>query len=307
MICCIHIYILNKVMFSKVRNRIRIRNKDRRKQRQNIIDIKTLALTKNVLAGPLWQATELFTYETTGSMCVLTPLETTICTNDIITKQFESIFPSYNYTAATKTILVNDTDFINFCQNPAPIVQDLSQSLQTTELETYNAMATHFRERKILIRPTGLSGFVHRLTNSFVVTGSAINTFYVTAASHISGVTGPALLQATPILYITFPTVGGIFFASAERLLNGTCLEFVGTGCGIARDFCLVPIRIIEIGYNEIVAKPLLANCFDIHAPLNISSYLRVGTGVQAVNYTKLKPAIKTGVHYVIDLIKNKF
>lgn len=49
-----------------------------------------------------------------------------------------------------------------------------------------------------------------------------------------------------------------------------------------ARDICLLPAKIFEISYNEVLIGPVLTK-LGIDAPLNVTSYLKFGAGSRRV------------------------
>ncbi len=85
--------------------------------------------------------------------------------------------------------------------------------------------AKYHKNREFLIQPRGLSGVIHKLSNGAYVSGTAVQSVFATATSHVSGVTGIALLGSAPGLIIFVPLVGGIFFGTLERLAANTSAQ----------------------------------------------------------------------------------
>ena len=139
--------------------------------------------------------------------------------------------------------------------------------------------AKYHRTREFLIQPNGISGVIHKLSNSAYISGAAIQSAFATASSHVSGVTGVSLLGSAPGLIIFVPLVGGLFFGSLERIAADTPAQPVLV---LARDACLITPKIVEVVYNEIFIGPLLRR-FGIDAPLNITSMLRFGNGTKRI------------------------
>lgn len=209
-----------------------------------------------------------------------TPLATNICLDEALSSFFKSKFPSYHICENTQKLLINDTDAAQFVNNVTEIVAELSEALNTTPDNATLHMLEHVKKRPILIQPTGINGLLHRTQIIAASAGSATHAVAVTASSHLSGLTGISLLSANPMLFLTIPTTGAIFFAAGERVFANTP---VGAACGITRDVLLIPMSFTQALCNHFFVGPIFRKV-GIDAPLNLTSYLKFGAGIKAAD-----------------------
>lgn len=133
----------------------------------------------------------------------------------------------------------------------------------------YNSAKTFF------LQPSKLLGIIHKTTNSIYAGGGFVHALWSTGTSYISTVAGPSLLAASPSLILITPLVCGVSFALLERLSVGKRLQ--APFC-VARDFCLIPVKIGEVCHNKFGLGRVL-RFININALLNITSLLSFGNG----------------------------
>lgn len=189
-------------------------------------------------------------------------------------------FPSCKLHNASNTILMNPQDFSEMMRSHGSYIQDLSLITNRPQEEIMNDMRHFWTSRKVVLQPGGVSGVIHRLSNGAFGVASMSGTLQMVGTSHLSGVTGGALVAANPALSIIgIPLLGGVFFAGCERVCHNTPLQ---PAFAVARDICLIPPKIVEISYNSVIATGL-KYAFNIDAPLNLTSILRFGNGTAVV------------------------
>lgn len=191
---------------------------------------------------------------------------------------YQTRLPSFR-SFQTGKITLNNEDFFKVIKSHHSYINDISQITGKPYDQVMLDFAQYHKTKEFLIQPNGVSGVIHKLTNGAYVSGAAIQSAFATASSHVSGVTGIALLGSAPGLIIFVPLVGGVFFGSLERLAADTPAQQVLV---LARDACLITPKIAEVAYNEIFIGPFLRR-IGIDAPLNITSMLRFGNGTKRI------------------------
>lgn len=222
--------------------------------------------------------------------------------------------PSFKAYNETGKIIISNHDFANLIKYHNSYINDVCAITGKNYDQVALDFAQYHKGKEFLLQTHGLSGVIHKLTNYGYVSASGVQTFLATSSSHVSGVKNIALLGSTPSLIIFVPMLFGIGFASLERLTVGTVVQPFML---IARDTCLLPLKVTEIAYNDIFIGPML-RMFNIDAPLNITSMLKFGNGTKrilgaAVNATlnntvvnKIKEASPAIASVTLDVFKNK-
>jgi len=189
-------------------------------------------------------------------------------------------FPSCTLHNTSNTIVMNAEDFSKIIQSYGNYIQDLSLITNRSQEEIMKDMMHYWTNKKVVLQPGGVSGVVYTLSNGAFGVASLSGTLEMVGASHLTGVTGGALVAANPALsFIGIPLLGGVFFAGCERICHNTPLQ---PAFAAARDVCLIPPKIVEIAYNSVIATGL-KYAFNIDAPLNLTSVLRFGSGTAVI------------------------
>ncbi len=209
----------------------------------------------------------------------------------------ESFFDSFYQTKLpsfqsfqTGKITLSSEDFYKVVKSHHSYINDVCEITGKSYDQVMLDFAEYHKTKEFLIQPNGFSGVIHKLSNGAYVSGAAIQSAFATASSHVSGVTGMSLIGSAPGLIIFVPLVGGVFFASLERMAANTPAQPVLV---LARDVCLITPKIAEVAYNEIFIGPVLRK-FGIDAPLNITSMLRFGNGTKLIMGGILNATIAT-------------
>lgn len=191
---------------------------------------------------------------------------------------YQTKLPSFQSFETGKIALTNN-DLLTLIQSHTSYIEDMVQitgrPYQQIELDFAKYLAT----KEFFIQPSGFSGFVHKLSNTCFVSGAAVQSVVATSNSHLSGTTGMSFLKSAPGLIVCVPLVGGIFFASLERLAANTPAQPVLV---LARDTCLIIPKIAEVVYNEMFPGPIL-RVIGLDAPLNVTTMLRFGSGTKVI------------------------
>lgn len=199
--------------------------------------------------------------------------------NFMLESFYKTKLPSFESFEKTNKILLNSKDFKKLIISHQSYINDVSEMTGRSREQVMLDFAKYHHNREFVIQATGISGLIHKVTNTAYVTGSAMQSVVATATSHISGVTGTSFIGATPSLVIFVPLLGGIFFSALERVTANTPIQPI---CIVARDVCLIPPKIFEIAYNEILIGPVL-RVLGIDVPLNVTSMLKFGKGTQTI------------------------
>lgn len=190
----------------------------------------------------------------------------------------------------TNKITLTDSDFYKMINSHHSYINDITEITGNSYNQVMLDFGRYYEKKQFLIRPGGLSGVLHKLSNTLYLSTATVNTAFATASSHLSGVTGINLLGAAPGLILFVPLVGGVFFGAAERLAADTPVQGVLI---LARDTCLIVPKIVEVAHNEIGVGRLL-RVVGIDAPLNVTSMLRFGAGTKRVMGGVLNSTINT-------------
>lgn len=190
----------------------------------------------------------------------------------------------------TGKVTLSSQDFHDIIKSHHSYINDASEITGRPYNQVKLDFAEYHKTKEFLIKPNGFSGVIHKLSNADYVASAAVQSAFATATSHVSGVTGIALIGLAPGLIIFVPLVGGIFFGSLERLAASTPAQPVLV---LARDACLITPKIAEIAYNEIFIGQVLRK-LGIDAPLNVTSMLRFGAGTRRIMGGVLNSTIAT-------------
>lgn len=191
---------------------------------------------------------------------------------------YQAKLPSFS-AHNTGKVTINLDDFSKLIGSHNSYINDVSEITGKPYDQVLLDFADYHRTKEYLIQPRGFSGVLHKASNAIYVSSAALQSSFATATSHVSGVSGISLLGSSPGLIIFIPLVGGVFFASLERLADNTPVQ---PALILARDACLIVPKIAEVAYNELFVGPVLRR-FGIDAPLNVTSMLRFGNGTKRV------------------------
>lgn len=197
------------------------------------------------------------------------------CGTEYLEKYFQANFSSFENCTTTGAVKINATEACNFVKNFNFHLEKMSKDLSLNKFETVHYVNRQLEMKKVLLKPEGFSAFVDRSQLLMVGAGSSIYSSSNVAVSSVSGTTGVAVLQATPLLVITVPTLFGIGFGACERVFYGSP---AGNLSCMLKGVCLTPLRFTEIVYNH-CCSPIFSR-FGIDAQLNFTSYLTYGLGI---------------------------
>lgn len=206
----------------------------------------------------------------------------------LIESLYKSKLPSFQSFPKTGKVVLNTEDFENIIKHHANNVKQVAEITGRSPDEILSEFAEYHKQLEFVIQPNGISGLIHKVTNGAYVSGAAVHSVVATSTSHISGITGMSRLGSSPALLIIVPLVGGIFFGSLERLGANTPAQPVLI---LARDACLIPLKIAEIIYNHMTIGPIL-RVFGIDAPLNVTSMLKFGAGTKTITGSMLNTTL---------------
>ena len=102
----------------------------------------------------------------------------------------------------------NEEDLTKMIKSHHSYVNDVVEITGRSYPEVLTDFANYHKTRELLIQPRGISAITHKIVNGGFVSWGVTHTFFATTTSHISGITGMALLGAAPGV----PLVGGVFY-----------------------------------------------------------------------------------------------
>jgi len=163
------------------------------------------------------------------------------------------------------------TSFMN-----GEIVHDYRRKRQTELEKTSDEMIQYFKNRKILVQPTGFAKAYNIAVNTLVTGVSAIQTFWTAASAQLSGLSGIALISSSPITIISALTLYGISLSYLECLSRGT---FLMPCCHVETRTCLLPLKFSEITIN-VFFQPISTKLMGEASVINASDNILHGFGL---------------------------
>ena len=244
---------------------------------------------------------DVFIATTNGEMIAMAP---NLASDEVLSSFLHQNFPSYKICSETNKLILTDKDTLKFITeftNSTELTSKLAKTLDTTEVDATVRMFNHLKKHDVLIQPTGLNALLHQTQLWATAGGSAVHSFLVTGGSQVSGITGLPLVTTNPMLVLTIPTTGAIFFAGMERVCAGTP---AGKAFGLLRDGCLLPLAFGQTLYNHLIAGPILGRV-GIDAPLNLTSYLQFGAGIKGTDFRSARKLIGPATKLLKTFIEN--
>jgi hypothetical protein len=270
---------------SRIKNRVSTIFRSRKNRVEKIIAVASLPIPY---------------YIDTNGMCIT--VETGF-PSSIPETFFDSFYhaklPSFQSFQTGKIAMTSD-DLGTLLRSHASYIEDMVQITGRPVEEIKLEFAQYLSTKQFFIQPTGVSGFVHKLSNTCFVSGAAVQSVVATSTSHLSGITGMSVLGSAPGLIIFVPLVGGIFFGSLERLAANTPAQ---PALVLARDTCLIIPKIAEVVYNEMFPGPIL-RVIGLDAPLNVTTMLRFGSGTKVIAGGILNSTLTTIAGAAANLVK---
>lgn len=208
--------------------------------------------------------------------------------------------PSFHLDSASKFCTVSEKDAMGFMANFDTYITDYCTAYRKSKGEALMDIQDYIGERTLLIRPSGVASFLNRAAVSAQASFSAIHVVYSSSASHLTGIVGVKLLSASPMLIVTLPTIGGIFFVGCERLVPNT---LVGEACGACGRILLLPMRGVEMVANNAIINPI-ASLLNTTTAMNLTNIITQGEGFNISQYNKLSGAFGSRLRETFSAIK---
>jgi hypothetical protein len=207
----------------------------------------------------------------------------TICNE--LTKRCHDV----GYLPLSKTFVMTDNSFCQLIQDTEEFIYDVALSLDVTNKEAVSAVANFFTDRSILVSQSGLPGYVYKIGTYAQTAGSATMVARTVSFAKMAGVSGLKIIQTQPLLLITLPTVGAMFFHGCGSIAGNNT---VGRTCNTIGNTLNLPMSYAESVYNT-YASPVINRIFGIPTLLNYTKQARRGPGLDAQEATKLLGGIK--------------
>lgn len=239
------------------------------------------SLIKTILLASTTELTtvnlEEFIFDGSSKVCNVLPDSVFSVCNEIQKNCLDfSIVPN------TQTITMSDKSFCYLVKNSQDVVEGVSNALQVPHEEAVRAIASFFEQRKILVQQKGAQGLVYKLGTWLQGGGSAIMVGRTVAAAKLAGVSGSQIITSQPLMLVTVPMVGAIFFHGCGVIAGP---NIIGKSCNSIAYVLSLPMRGVELTYNVYIS-PLINATTTIPTILNLTQQLMRGPGL---NLTELK------------------
>jgi len=193
------------------------------------------------------------------------------------------------YLPSSKTFVMTDNSFCQLVEETEELISDIALSLKVSDEQAISAVSNFFKDRSILVSQSGAPGYFYKIGTYLQTAGSATMVARTVSFAKMAGVSGLKILQTQPLLLITLPTVGAMFFHGCGSLAGNTT---VGRTFNTIGNTLNLPMSYAELIYNT-YASPAIARIFGIPTLLNYTKQASRGPGLDAQEATKLLGGVK--------------
>jgi len=193
------------------------------------------------------------------------------------------------YLPFSKTFVMTDNSFCQLLEDTEEFISDVALSLDVSNNQAVSAVSNFLKDRSILVSQSGVPGYVYKIGTYAQTAGSATMVARTVSFAKLAGVSGLKIIQTQPLLLITLPTVGAMFFHGCGSLAGNNT---VGRTCNTIGNTLNVPMSYAESIYNT-YASPVIHRIFGIQTLLNYTKQARRGPGLDAQEATKLLGGVK--------------
>lgn len=250
------------LMLSKSKKFIRkIRKKEKKKNTSTftllagttIIDKELLPLQKYSFAQP-------------------DPSGYTICTELLNTCNDVSYIPN------SHTLVVTDESFCNLIQQTDKFIDNVAVALNVEPNQAVNEISNFFADKTLLVQQTGVQNYLYKAGTFTQTAGSATMVSRTITMAKAAGVTGLNIIKAQPLMVITLPTLGGMFFHGCGALAGNNT---VGRTCNTIGNILNIPMAFTESIYNTYGA-PVINRVIGVPTVLNYTKQVLRGPGLDS-------------------------
>ena len=179
-----------------------------------------------------------------------------------------------------------------FCQlveETEEFISDIASSLKARDEQAISAVSNFFKDRSILVFQSGVPGYFYKIGTYLQTAGSVTMVARTVLFAKLAGVSGLKILRTQPLLLITLPTVGAMFFHGCGSLAENTT---IGRTFNTIGNTLNLPMSYAELIYNT-YASPAIAHIFRIPTLLNYTKQASRGPGLDTQEATKLLGDVK--------------
>lgn len=191
----------------------------------------------------------------------------TICSE--LTKRCHDV----DYLPFSRTFVMTDNFFCHLIENTDQFISDVALSLDVSNNEAVSAVSNFFKNRSILVSQSSLPGYIYKIGTYAQTAGSATMVARTVSFAKMAGVSGLKLIQTQPLLLITLPTVGAMFFHGCGSLAGNTT---VGRTCNTIGNPLNLPMFYLKSIYNT-YGSPVIDRIFGIPTLLNYTKQAQRG------------------------------
>ena len=193
------------------------------------------------------------------------------------------------YLPFSKTFVMTDNSFCQLVKETEEFISDVAVSLDVSNEQAVSAVSNFFKDRSILVSQSGVPGYVYKIGTYLQTAGSATMVARTVSFAKMAGVSGLKIIQTQPLLLITLPTVGAMFFHGCGSLTGNTT---IGRTFKTIGNILNLPMSYAELIYNT-YASPAITRIFGIPTLLNYTKQANRGPGLDAQEARKLLADVK--------------
>lgn len=148
-----------------------------------------------------------------------------------------------------------------------------------------------FEQKKVIVTQQGFQGAIYKAGHFAQSYGSTALTVKSVMMSRALGVTGSDVLVGQPLLIVTVPTIGGIFFHAVSMFVGQNA---VGKSFQTVGNILLMPMKATELILNNIIFLPV-GKFTGVPMLLNMTQTINMGPGLSIEDAKKLVNIVRNG------------
>lgn len=205
------------------------------------------------------------------------------CSPSSIDHMIKEFLPSFEMHNNKTLVTMTDKDFEKAFRDADEMFKRYKVVTGKDDFSSFQDAAKYFGDKKLLITPTGMSGVFNKASTACQSAGSAIHSTYTLAAARMSGLTGVPFIANAPMVLITAPMCGSIFFYTINVISPNS---MIGKGAEALGGLCLLPMRGAECVINNVILSPI-NSITGLSLVTNATSVIVNGFGVKPFHHFK--------------------
>lgn len=209
--------------------------------------------------------------------------EHTVVTGDHILSFLHDNLPSLKYYEATNTLTLTDKDMCYMVENITDYMHRFEEAYNLSEFEGAHSHLDFLKSKRLMIQPTGVAKLVNKYGNLVEIYGSTGHAYRITMMSRVTSISGSSLVSLYPMILVSVPTVGGLFFMSLSRIT--TSIPIMSQTSEALGNVCLLPLKGTEVVLNNLLIRPISEKLLGTPVMVNFTSTLSNGPGFVMEKY----------------------